>query len=84
MRKREVNFPTHHDEAFTTQMAADFLVLSRQFLVRALNEGKIPFHRGGSHRRIFVNDVRAYNDDRSKAIRPKLDQMSYFVIEVDT
>jgi len=84
MRKREVIFLTHQDEAFTTQAAADFLGLSRQFLIRLLDEGKIPFHRVGSHRRIFFKDILAYQEDRTKARRAKLDQMSDLLIEADT
>ncbi|MGV3615761.1 MAG: helix-turn-helix domain-containing protein [Fimbriimonas sp.] len=84
MRTREVIFLTHQDEAFTTQAAADFLGVSRQFLVRLLDEGKIPFHRVGSHRRIFFKDLLAYKEDRTRARRAKLDRMSDLVIEADT
>lgn len=84
MRTREVIFLTHQDEAFTTQAAADFLGVSRQFLVRLLDEGKIPFHRVGSHRRIFFKDLLKYKEDRTKGRRAKLDRMSDLVIEADT
>lgn len=84
MRTREVIFLTHQDEAFTTQAAADFLGVSRQFLVRLLDEDKIPFHRVGSHRRIFFKNLLAYKEDRTRTRRAKLDRMSDLVVESGT
>jgi excisionase family DNA binding protein len=51
-------------EEMSTQAAADMLGVSRQFLVKELEAKKIPFHRAGSHRRIYLKDVLNYKNQR--------------------
>ena len=81
MKRKEAVFLMHENEAFTTQAAANFLGVSRQFLVRLLEDGKIPFHHAGTHRRVFFKDLVQYQHERSKTRRGALDKMTEDLVE---
>ena len=77
-RKAIVMMP--EDEAFTTQAAANYLGVSRQFFVNLLEKGEIPFHRVGTHRRVTFRDLLAYEKQRDRNRREAMDRMTDQVI----
>jgi excisionase family DNA binding protein len=63
-------------QEITTTKAAEILNVSRQYLVRLLGEGRIPFRMTGKHRRLRVGDVLAYKARRDRDRKAALRQLS--------
>jgi excisionase family DNA binding protein len=60
----------------TTMDASKMLGVSRQFLVGLLEKGEIPFHKVGTHRRVYARDVLAFKARRDAARRKALDDLT--------
>lgn len=63
-------------QLLTTQQAADLLNMSRQYLVRLLDEAQIPYCKVGRHRRLKIEDVVAYKTRKSAARKSKLAELT--------
>jgi len=60
------------DTVISTQQAADILNISRPHLVKLLEDGKIPFKKVGTHRRIELKNIVLYENKLKKNRKEKL------------
>jgi excisionase family DNA binding protein len=66
--------PVHAE--MTTQEAADYLNVSRPFLVGLLEAGEIPYRKVGSRRRVQFRDVKTYKDKTDREREKVLDALA--------
>jgi excisionase family DNA binding protein len=65
----------------TTMKAAKMLGVSRQFLVQLLESDQIPFHKVGTHRRVYTRDLQAFKSKRDANRRKALRDLARVEIE---
>jgi excisionase family DNA binding protein len=74
--------PEH--QQLTTQRAANILGVSRPFFVRLLENGDMPFHMVGSHRRIYLRDLLDYKRRRDAGRHEAINNMARAEMEAGT
>lgn len=72
-----------HGKELTTQEAADLLHVSRPHLVKLLDQGVIDHYKVGSHRRVRIEDVLAYREERAGRRRDQLDELTRLSEELE-
>lgn len=66
--------PRHAE--LTTQQAANFLNVSRPFLVGLLEKGELRYRKVGTHRRIAFQELYAYRERSLKEGHDRLDELA--------
>lgn len=64
------------NQQLTTQRAADLLGVSRPHLIKLLEAGDLPYHKAGSHRRIYLKDLAAYQRRRDAERKAALNRIA--------
>lgn len=66
----------------TTQQAADLLNVSRPHVIKLIDEGLLPGHKTGTHRRVYAADVREYKHQRDLDARSAADELTALTEEM--
>lgn len=76
-----------YGQVLTTQQAAELLHVSRPHLIKLLEAGDIPFfrtdERAGAHRRVYLQDVVRYRENRNGHRRRKLEELTQLSAEYE-
>lgn len=63
------------DTELSTQQAAGILNVSRPFIIKLLEQGRIPFKKVGKHRRILLQDVLHIKEQQNKVRESQLEKL---------
>ena len=77
-----INLMPIHAE-LSTQDAANILNVSRPYLVKLLESDEIPFHKVGSHRRVYAKDILEYKHRIDSNRSLTLDELTQFSQDLD-
>lgn len=66
----------------TTQQAANLLNVSRPYVVKLMDEGTLPGHKVGTHRRIYASDLQEYRRQRDSAAHAAADELTALTEEL--
>jgi excisionase family DNA binding protein len=72
---REVSVDAQETELTTTE-AAELLNVSRPHLVELLEDGEIPFHKTGSHRRVYRRDILEYKQNQRREAEDAMQKLA--------
>ena len=64
------------EQEFTTVEAANFLNVSRPFVIKEMDSGRLPHRKVGSHRRIALEDLLAHAQKMRATQASALDRMA--------
>lgn len=68
----------------TTQEAANILNVSRPHMVKLLEDGELPFHKTGRHRRIFFADLMKFKEMRKRESIQAMHELTELYQELET
>ncbi|WP_375515465.1 helix-turn-helix domain-containing protein [uncultured Nostoc sp.] len=67
------------EQELTTQQAAEYLNVSRPYLIKLLEQGDIHYIKVGSHRRVRFDDLMKYKQHRDTKRREGLKELTQFL-----
>lgn len=71
------------DSEISTQQAADILNVSRPYLIKLVETGKIPSKKVGTHRRLRLSDILDYDNKMKEIQDEKLAELARLAQEMD-